>query len=315
CDIVIKLGKRPLVWADIALKYPEAIKLLPKETIFVDWNYGWDMNKFGDHAKLMESGFEIWGSPSLRCSPDNYSLTQWEKHFDNIRDFIPAARKLGYKGMIMTSWSTSGLYSMVNETNTDLVDLYAIRHVYPLTGFNLLLAAYTEGINSQHPLDIHQFITEYCNTTYGFNKAQSAAFWNALKAAPYEVNAGKVVNKPGLSLQGLLDSARLSAKEFHELKPLKNRNEFEQYRLMADIRVQYLAFQNIEKQVNEASFTISQIPFVLKQLEDLMAKDEGLSRRFTALNKGYYHPSEIEAENQLRKARIQLLYDRLSRRK
>jgi hexosaminidase len=147
------------------------------------------------------------------------------------------------------------------------------------------------------------------------NKEQSAAFWNALKAAPYEVNAGKVVKKPELSIQGLLDSARLSAKVFHELKPLKNQNEFEQYRLMADIRVQYLAFLDIERQVNEVSFKVSQIPLVLKQLEDLMAKNERLSRRFAALNKGYYHPSEIEAENQLRKARIQLLYDRLSRRK
>src|SRR5690606_30445324 len=55
CDIAIKLGKRPLLWADIALKYPDAIQMLPKETIFVDWNYGWDINMFGDHSKLMES--------------------------------------------------------------------------------------------------------------------------------------------------------------------------------------------------------------------------------------------------------------------
>jgi len=315
CDIVIKLGKRPVLWADIALKYPEAIKLLPKETIFVDWNYGWDMNKFGNHAKLMESGFEVWGALSLRSNPDNFYLTQWEKHLNNIHDFIPAARKLGYKGMIMTSWSTSGIYSNVMESNNDLVDLYAIRHVYPLTGFNLLLAAYTEGINSQKPLDIHQFITAYCSTTYGLDKAQSAAFWNALKAVPYEVNAGKVVNKPDLSLQGILDSARLSAKIFHKLTPVRNQNEFEQYRLMTNIRVQYLVFQNTEKLVNENGFTASRIPSVLKQLGTLIAATDGLNKRFTTLNKGYYHPSEIAEENQLRKARMQLLYDRLSKRK
>ena len=116
CEIVIKLGKIPILWADIALKYPEAIKSLPKGTVFVDWNYGWDMNHFGDHQKLMESGFEIWGAPSLRSSPDNYNLTQWDKHFKNISNFIPAARKLGYKGMVMTSWSTSGIYSPVFES-------------------------------------------------------------------------------------------------------------------------------------------------------------------------------------------------------
>ena len=40
CDIVISLGKKPVMWADILLKYPEAAEELPAETIFVDWNYG-----------------------------------------------------------------------------------------------------------------------------------------------------------------------------------------------------------------------------------------------------------------------------------
>src|ERR1700761_1319080 len=93
CNIVIKLGKTPILWADIALKYPDAINLLPKSTILVDWNYGWDMNNFGEHQKLVQSSYEIWGAPAIRSNPDNYYLTQWEKHFKNIRDFIPVCRK------------------------------------------------------------------------------------------------------------------------------------------------------------------------------------------------------------------------------
>jgi hypothetical protein len=31
CDIVISLGKIPVMWADIALKHPEALKLLPSK--------------------------------------------------------------------------------------------------------------------------------------------------------------------------------------------------------------------------------------------------------------------------------------------
>ena len=103
CDIVISLGKIPVLWADIALKYPEAIRELPLQTVFVDWNYGWDMNNFGEHEKLVQSGYEVWGAPALRSHPDNYFLTEWGKHFKNISDFIPECRKLGYKGMIMTS--------------------------------------------------------------------------------------------------------------------------------------------------------------------------------------------------------------------
>ena len=76
CDIVVSLGKRPVLWADIALNYPEYIHLLPKETIFVDWNYGWAMDRFGAHEQLVKSGYEIWGAPSIRSSPDNYFLNQ-----------------------------------------------------------------------------------------------------------------------------------------------------------------------------------------------------------------------------------------------
>jgi hypothetical protein len=89
------------------------------------------MNNFGDHQKIVESGFQVWGAPAIRSHPDNYFLTEWEKHFKNIHDFIPVCRQLGYTGIIMTSWSTSGEYSAVWETSDDILDLYAIRHVYP----------------------------------------------------------------------------------------------------------------------------------------------------------------------------------------
>jgi len=34
--ISLLIRKRPVLWADIALKHPEALALLPKETIFID---------------------------------------------------------------------------------------------------------------------------------------------------------------------------------------------------------------------------------------------------------------------------------------
>ena len=55
CDIVTSLGKRPVMWADIVLKYPEAADELPEETIFVDWNYGWSTNYFGNINELQGS--------------------------------------------------------------------------------------------------------------------------------------------------------------------------------------------------------------------------------------------------------------------
>jgi len=315
CNIVIKLGKTPILWADIALKYPDAIKLLPKGTIFIDWNYGWDMNRFGDHQKLLESGYEIWGAPAIRSSPDNYFLTQWEKHFKNIRDFVPAAANLGYKGIVMTSWSTSGIYSPVFESENEMTDEYAIRHVYPISGFNLLIAAYAQSLRQFAPLDIEPFITKYCKEHYGFNSAQSARFWQALKAAPYPIAHVKVESKTPISIKQLLDSVRMADKTLYGLRPAKNKMEFTHYRLMADIRLRYVEFEYILQRVNEPSFTSSGVPAVLHELATLIDQGKELDVDFIGLNKGYMHDTELKQENDLRNARIKLLYERLSRKK
>jgi hexosaminidase len=313
CNIVIKLGKTPVMWADIALKYPDAINLLPKGTILIDWNYGWDMNNFGEHQKLVASGYEIWGAPSLRSYPDNYFLTQWEKHFNNIKTFVPACRSLGYKGMVMTSWSTSGQYSPVFETEENIVDLYAIRHVYPIGGFNILLAAYAESMRSDKPLDIDGFIASYCKKQYGFNAEQSAKFWSALKAAPYQLDQGRVLSPKPLSVEQLLDSATEAYKALYLLTPTQNRQEFGHYLLMAGIRIHYLAYEAIEKKVNSPEFTPDQVPGVLKDLQKLMGNGSQLNGDFVELNKDYLYTAELAEENMLRFTKVRLLYERLSR--
>jgi hypothetical protein len=75
CAIVRDLGKRPVLWADMVLKHPEALDELPRDIIFIDWNYGWALDRFGSDPRiLIEHGFEVWGSPALRSNPDNYFL-------------------------------------------------------------------------------------------------------------------------------------------------------------------------------------------------------------------------------------------------
>lgn len=312
CDLVVSLGKTPVLWADIAIKYPDALKYLPKQTIFIDWNYGWDHNMFGDHSKLLQSGFEIWGSPAIRSHPDNYFLTQWEKHFKNIKDFIPAARKFGYNGMVITSWSTSGLYSPVFETTRDIVDLYAIRRVYPITGFAMLIDAYFEAVKAKEPLDITQFVKNYSAKNYGFNEGQSKTFWEALTKAPYEITQGVVSNKD-VNVNQLLDSAKLASRQLYELKPLKNKEEFEHYRLMADIRVQYLTYSALEIEVNKPGLKDSRITEIITELRKIDTAK--LDKRFIALNKYALYDAELDQENELRNAKIKLLIQRLSRSK
>lgn len=312
CDVVVGLGKIPVVWADIALKYPDALQGLPKKTVFIDWNYGWPLNRFGDHEKLMQSGFEIWGSPAIRSAQDNYFLTDWEKHFNNIQTFIPQARTLGYKGMIMTSWSTSGIYSPVFESSTEITDLYAVRRVYPINGFDILIAAYLESLRSATPLAIEGFIKKYGSETYGFNAQQSLRLRDALKRTPYEVIQGKV-NKPGITIAALLDSAKQSSAGLQALTPAKNKALFAHYQLMSDIRVFYLTCIMVEAEMNDASYTSSKAPALLRTLNTL--QPEQLNKRFTQLQGDLLYDTEIATENTLRNERWHQLKNRLSNNK
>ena len=121
----------------------------------------------------------------------------------------------------MTSWSTSGEYSRSYESEDDLVELYALRHVYPISGFDILISAYIKAVNSDHPLNIDQFIQDYCLSKFGFNKSQIQEFQKALFTAPYTITDGKVNAQSHMSISELLDSVKQASKIFHELKPEK----------------------------------------------------------------------------------------------
>jgi len=313
CDIVVGLGKRPVVWADIALNYPQYIHLLPKETIFVDWNYGWDLNRFGAHEELVKSNYEIWGAPAIRSSPDNYYLTKWQSHFNNIRDFLPVCKKLGYQGIIMTSWSTSGVYSPSYESEDELVDLFALRHVYPITGFDILIEAYCKAINLDHALNIGQFINDYSRTQFGFNENESREFKKALFTAPYTISNGKVHSPDHLTIAGLKDSVQLASTIFHTLRPKQNSQLFNHFKLMEDIRLFYVSYMEIEKEVNETDSSPQKIPGYLARLKKLMNEEPDLDKRFITLNQGVLYPAAMAEENILRNQKIHILYNRLAR--
>jgi hypothetical protein len=314
CEIVIGLGKRPVLWADIGLKYPEELGQLPEETVFIDWNYGWKLDHFGDVEKLAKSGFEVWGAPSLRSSPDNYYLTTWEKHFGNFEDFIPAGRDLGYTGMVLTSWSTSGRYSPVYESRWKILDLVPIRRVYPLSGFRISIAAFTEAMEKT-PFDPIGFLNAYCEDRFGFDAGETSRFWSALTMTPYQADNGSVLYKDTWSISMLLDSTEKAVGMLSSLVPERNQEEFGHFLLMMEIRENYLAYKDVEATVNAPSFLPEQVPGVLAQLERIIETGALIDSRFITLNKDDYYLSEMEVENYNRNFPAIMLYERLSKQR
>ena len=65
-EIVIAQGKTPLLWADMILAHPDAIADMPKNVIYIDWNYGWKFDRFGENPRTLikEYGLKFWGASS-----------------------------------------------------------------------------------------------------------------------------------------------------------------------------------------------------------------------------------------------------------
>ncbi len=306
CEIITGMGKIPVMWADIILKYPDAVNELPKETVFVDWNYGWNINYFGNIPELQKKGVTLWGAPAIRSHPDNWYTIDWQKHFNNQRDFIPYARNAGYQGMIMTSWSTSGLYGFKWDINREVIDMFAIRNVYPLSGFRILIAAYAKALKQAAPINPSAFVVKYAQERFGFSKEESEKFRIALFASPEVIRPENISDKKKINeIKNEIDEA---CKMMLALKPRTNKKEFEHLRLMLDLRQFYLDSKAVEAVYESDSYSREKKSELLEKLSDLLTKAKKLDRRFSSLNKKFLYPSEIDDQNKIRSQKIRNIY-------
>ena len=311
CELAKEFGKTPILWADIILKYPEAVSELPKDAIFVDWNYGWKRDYFGNMNNLFNAGVSFWGEPAIRSHPDNLYLTKWETHFNNQRDFIPYARKAKYKGIIMTSWSTSGTYGYKYDTNWEVIDMYPVRHVYPLSGFRILLTAYGESVNSTEVLNPEKFVEKYSVERFGLNSNEAKILWHILKYPQEVIIRGK--DRNGRNVSDIKDEAIVLQSKMSTLLPKKNIKEFEHLRLMLDLRVEYLKFKTVETKFQSNSFTRKDAVKLLECTKKLISAAELLNARFYLLNKGFIHDEEIKRMNKDRVSKLHSLHEILKK--
>ncbi len=312
CDIARSMGKQPIIWADIILKYPEAIKELPKDIIFVDWNYGWSSDKFGDMNNLLKSGITIWGAPSIRSAPDNIYLTQWNKHFSNINTFIPYSRKANYQGIVMTSWSTSGTYGFSYDTGWEVINMLPIRWVYPLSGFRISVAAYAESLKNEEPLDTKKFTISYAQERFGLSSTDSELLWKILNHPQETIRNGKE-SKSNRTISEVKEEFITLQKQLSSLKPIRNQKEFDHFRLMFDIRIEYLSFKEIESKYQSNEFNRNKADNLFKELETLKTKTSEINQRFISLNKNFLHDDELKEINRVRNEKFLILHETIKK--
>lgn len=66
---MIERGKRPIMWADIALKYPDAASVMPREVIFNDWEYRGSGSKW-DVTRILRDPVMTVDHNSVRDIPE-----------------------------------------------------------------------------------------------------------------------------------------------------------------------------------------------------------------------------------------------------
>ena len=310
CDIVIGLGRRPVLFADMVLRHPEALPALPPETILQDWNYGWGPSSASDVSALRDTGLEIWGMPSIRCAPDSYQGTRWEGHLKNLRDYIPRSRSAGYAGMILSSWSYQGECGYEWESRARLLELHGFGRRYPTSGFRLAMDAFARTLGSTTPIRPADVACDYARDRFGLTATEARRFWRVLQldSTPAEALGRGKRRDPRLVLHQALGARRTLA----ALQPRRHRDEFEHFRLMTDLTVQRLRLMVIERQVHSAGFTSARRSRAARKLTELLVDAEALDRRFVQLNTGYLHPAELAEENRRRNRPLHLLYDRMA---
>lgn len=287
CKIVSDMGKIPVIWGDIVLKYPEAVEMLPKDLIIMDWNYGWKVDHFGKLENMEEAGLELWGATSLRSNPDHIYTTDWMKHFNNLTTYVPFMREKGAKVMFNTSWSTSGVYGFTldNSDNRDVIEIQPLRQCYPLSAYDILIAAFAKATGSDEVFDPKSFIYEYCAERYGFDEQECAVMYDYFSLAqpmPYFWN-----QKPEEVIPASLEETLALRERFAGLKARSHRDEFAHFGLMLDFRINWLKWRIAEMKYESPEGTQENLGAIHSEIKPVLREAYRLRRRYVRMNRDY----------------------------
>jgi hypothetical protein len=154
-----KHGKKTMIWGDMLLHYPRLTKLLPRDMIILDWDYG-DFRR-GDRQsteRFKEMGYPVVICPAAYrsgelCSPANFQY-QW-----NVAAYITRKYHLGLEGVLTCLWETfttfidgcwPGLLSAAEYS-------WSVNQV-PIPAFKQKFARFFFGENGGPVMDVYRLL-------------------------------------------------------------------------------------------------------------------------------------------------------------
>lgn len=112
-DILKPLGKRVMMWGDIAAEDPVITAQLPKDMLMIVWSYG-AADNFEDMMKpFVDQGLEFMVAPGMSMWSSIYP--NYGTYTKNIANLVRDGFKNGALGMLNTAWDDCG-ESLFNST-------------------------------------------------------------------------------------------------------------------------------------------------------------------------------------------------------
>jgi len=107
-DVVKKKGKQLMMWGDIALEHEEVLDMLPKDVIYLTWEYGEKSSYANWIDPFVRRGLKYVVCPgvlnSYRMFPDMVMARA------NIDGFVSEGKTKGAMGVLTTVWDDGGTY-------------------------------------------------------------------------------------------------------------------------------------------------------------------------------------------------------------
>jgi len=99
-------GRTPMVWGDVLNHYPETLKKLPKDMIFVDWGYDKDY-PFKETLERLKS-YKVPFMAAPGTSSWNSVTGRTEDMFENIHQACYHTKLNHGQGILLTDWGDAG---------------------------------------------------------------------------------------------------------------------------------------------------------------------------------------------------------------
>ncbi len=106
CAEVKAAGRTPIMWGDVLIQHPEALRTLPGDLWFVDWGYDFDYPFDAHTAILAASKVRFLAAPGT--SSWNSFASRWHDMTLSTQNAANAVKKHGGLGILTTDWGDFG---------------------------------------------------------------------------------------------------------------------------------------------------------------------------------------------------------------